>query len=100
MWNPNSKRETRNSKLPSAYRVENVDLFCLYRGRQSVETPHVIASKKDIHVLPDLALLVKYAIAKSWMLIPKRVENLANGIEIRVERDLGLTTGEVFKMTG
>lgn len=76
-----------------------MDLVRTDGGFQTIEVFHVVASEEDIYVLADLALFIENAIPECGMSLAKRREGVADRIEIGIQRDLRVSTGEGFEMS-
>ena len=70
----------------------------LCNSLQSFQSLHIIATDKDIDVLPDLAVFIQHTVAESGVLLAKRIENIANGRKFAGKADLNLAVRKRFQM--
>src|SRR5690606_21444233 len=59
---------------------------------------HILAVVKNVHMLPDLALLVQYPVAERRVPPPDRVQHLTDSRKALLEPSLGLAAGERLQM--
>ncbi len=55
---------------------------------------YIVAAGKDVDMLADVALLIENAVAKCDVLLPERVENIADRCKIARQTNLDLAIGK------